>query len=131
MTDTAAVRQIIEQHNANLVQWYAEGAVDKVAEVFTKDCWQMPPNSQPLVGREALREGWRQMVGWGKCDFSLETRDVLASGTIGGSVGPLVAGRAFDMTASYHIVFLILTLLAVTGLILVTLLPPRGSAAMR
>lgn len=82
MTDTAIVRKIIEDHNANLVNWYADGAVDKVAEVFSEHCWQMPPNAEPFVGREALREGWRQAVLWGGWNFTLETQDVVVSGNI-------------------------------------------------
>ena len=82
MTETGTIKKIIEDRNANLMKWYGEGAVDKVAEVFSEDCWQMPPNSEPLVGREALREGWRRMFDWGKCDFSLEAQDVLVSGSI-------------------------------------------------
>ena len=49
---------------------------------------------------------------------------VLACGTIGGAVGPLLAGRIFDVTGSYWILFLVLTGLAVVGLILVNLLQP-------
>ena len=47
---------------------------------------------------------------------------VLFSGSIGGSVGPLLAGRIFDVTGSYRSVFMLLTGLAVAGLILITLL---------
>jgi MFS family permease len=51
---------------------------------------------------------------------------VLASGTIGGAAGPLMAGRTFDVTGSYRIAFLVLILLAVIGFVLITLLrPPR------
>ena len=49
---------------------------------------------------------------------------VLASGTLGGAAGPLMAGRAFDVTGSYRIAFLVLTLLAVIGFVLITLLQP-------
>ncbi len=47
---------------------------------------------------------------------------VLASGTIGGAAGPLMAGLTFDVTGSYRIAFLILTLAAVIGFVLITLL---------
>jgi MFS family permease len=43
---------------------------------------------------------------------------VLASGTLGGAAGPLMAGRAFDVTGSYRIAFLVLALLAVIGFVL-------------
>jgi MFS family permease len=49
---------------------------------------------------------------------------ILASGTMGGAAGPLMAGYTFDVTGSYRIAFLILTLLAVIGFILITLLQP-------
>ena len=52
---------------------------------------------------------------------------VLASGTLGGAAGPLLAGRTFDVTGSYRIAFYILILLAVIGFVLITLLqPPRA-----
>jgi len=53
---------------------------------------------------------------------------VLFSGTIGGAVGPLAAGRTFDVTGSYRMVFFALIVLAVIGFALVTLLrPPRNT----
>jgi MFS family permease len=55
---------------------------------------------------------------------------VLASGTIGGAIGPLMAGVTFDTTGSYRIAFLLLTLLAVIGFVLILLLkPPREEGA--
>ena len=57
---------------------------------------------------------------------------VLASGTIGGAAGPLMAGRTFDVTGSYRIAFYVLILLAVIGFALITLLkPPRELDAGR
>jgi MFS-type transporter involved in bile tolerance (Atg22 family) len=53
-------------------------------------------------------------------------------GTLGGAAGPLMAGRAFDVTGNYRIAFLVLTLLAVIGFVLITLLqPPREEDAGR
>ena len=51
---------------------------------------------------------------------------VLFSGTLGGAIGPLMAGHIFDLSGSYRLVFLILTAMAVIGLILVTTLRPPG-----
>jgi Ketosteroid isomerase homolog len=42
----------------------------------------MPPNQPPLVGREAIRQFWRQATGWGKWEFSLKTQEVDVSGPI-------------------------------------------------
>jgi len=54
---------------------------------------------------------------------------VLFCGTIGGAIGPLSAGRIFDVAGSYRIVFLILSALAVAGFILVILLKPQRDKA--
>ncbi len=49
---------------------------------------------------------------------------VLFCGTLGGAVGPLVAGRIFDITGSYHMVFLVLAGLTVIGFVLMMYLRP-------
>ena len=53
---------------------------------------------------------------------------VLFSGTLGGAIGPLMAGRIFDVTGSYRLVFIVLTAMALVGIGLVgTLRPPVKS----
>ena len=49
---------------------------------------------------------------------------ILFSGTIGGSVGPWLTGYVFDTTGSYQIAFIILIVLAMTGLGLICYLHP-------
>jgi MFS family permease len=49
---------------------------------------------------------------------------ILFSGTLGGAVGPLMAGRTFDLTGSYHLVFLVLSALTLIGFVLMILLRP-------
>jgi MFS family permease len=44
--------------------------------------------------------------------------------TVGGSIGPLLAGHLFDTVHSYQLVFFVLAGLAVAGLILTLLLRP-------
>ena len=82
MHETESVRKVIEEHNSNLMAWYASGQIDRVVEVFAEDCWQMPPNAEPMVGREALRAGWKQAVKWGNWNFTFETQDVVLSGNV-------------------------------------------------
>ena len=53
---------------------------------------------------------------------------VLFSGTIGGSVGPLLAGHIFDVTGSYRAAFITLTALALIGFALITILRPLADA---
>jgi ketosteroid isomerase-like protein len=80
MENTDIFREAIERHNANLARWYAVGNIDSVASVFAEDAWQMPPNSPPLVGQEAIRGFWRDAVKWGKWAFTLEAQDIAVSG---------------------------------------------------
>ena len=49
---------------------------------------------------------------------------ILFSGTLGGALGPLMAGRTFDVTGSYQIVFLVLSVLTLLGSVLMILLRP-------
>lgn len=49
---------------------------------------------------------------------------VLFSGTLGGAVGPLMAGRIFDLSGSYRVVFIILSIMALIGVGLITTLRP-------
>lgn len=49
-------------------------------------------------------------------------------GTVGGAIGPILAGRIFDMTGNYAIAFLTLAGMALLALVLVLTLP-RGAQA--
>lgn len=81
-SDLAAVRQVIDEHNANAERWYAAGHVDSLAALFAEDVWQMPPNSPPLTGRDSLRSFWTNAVKWGRWQFDLAAQDVVTSGTL-------------------------------------------------
>jgi uncharacterized protein (TIGR02246 family) len=74
--NTEQVRPTIERHNANAVRWYAAGDVDSLATLFAEDAWQMPPHQPALVGRNAIRNFWRDAVRWGKWDFTLAIQTV-------------------------------------------------------
>ncbi len=53
---------------------------------------------------------------------------VLFFGTIGGSIGPILAGLAFDLYGSYTLAFLTLLIFSGLGMALVLTLPGRGRA---
>ena len=52
---------------------------------------------------------------------------VMCSFTIGGAIGPVLAGSIFDMTGSYNSAFLTCVAVGVTGIILSALLRPTSS----
>ena len=49
---------------------------------------------------------------------------VIFGGTIGGAVGPLLAGYIFDRAGNYNLVFVILSVVAAAGFLLVAALKP-------
>ena len=51
---------------------------------------------------------------------------VFFSGTIGGAIGPVLAGHIFDITSSYHLAFLVCVAISVVSLILILLLTPTS-----
>jgi MFS family permease len=53
---------------------------------------------------------------------------VLFSGTLGGSIGPLLAGFLFDQTGTYQVVLGVLVFMALCGLFLATLLHPKQNS---
>ena len=61
---------------------------------------------------------------FGTCSHGVLFGIVIFSGTLGGFIGPLMAGRIFDVTGSYQIAFLVLTGVVGLGLALMTFLKP-------
>jgi MFS family permease len=49
---------------------------------------------------------------------------VAFGGTVGGAIGPILAGLVFDLTRSYHLIFMALICLAAVSLLLTLLLRP-------
>ncbi len=49
---------------------------------------------------------------------------VAFSGSIGGAIGPIVAGHIYDVISSYQLVFCLLTGIGIIGLILTSFLKP-------
>ena len=52
---------------------------------------------------------------------------ILFFGTIGGAIGPVLAGWVFDVTGDYDYAFATLALMGAVGLVLMASLPPRRS----
>jgi uncharacterized protein (TIGR02246 family) len=76
------VRAIIERRNAQIEGFYAHADADSLASALAEDAWQMPPNQPAVVGREAIRQYWRQAFQFGRWDFTLRTQDVAVSGPL-------------------------------------------------
>jgi MFS family permease len=55
---------------------------------------------------------------------------IVFSTSLGGAVGPLLAGYMFDVNDSYQLAFLVLAILSLTSLILAILLKPAGRKSL-
>ncbi len=55
---------------------------------------------------------------------------ILFFGTIGGAIGPILAGWIFDVYGTYQYAFMLLAAMAAIGLALVVSLPGKAHAAM-
>jgi MFS family permease len=55
---------------------------------------------------------------------------IIFSGTIGGAIGPLLAGRIFDVTGSYQLVFLIIAVVSVIAFVLSLLVRPNEARGL-
>lgn len=80
--NATAVRGTIETHNQHAMHWYSTGQADSLAALFAEDVWQLPPNSPPVVGRDALRQYWTAAFKAGTWDFKVATQDVVTSGPL-------------------------------------------------
>ena len=56
---------------------------------------------------------------------------VIFGGTIGGAIGPVLAGHLFDITSSYQLAFLICLAFSVTAVILILFLSPTRNEALK
>jgi ketosteroid isomerase-like protein len=81
-TDTKDVRHVIDSLNTKLVAWYAAGQADSAAQIFAQDVWALPPNSEPLVGRDSLRSFQKNVFGTGNWQFTMHTDDVVAADSL-------------------------------------------------
>ncbi|MBA7648986.1 hypothetical protein ES703_56778 [subsurface metagenome] len=56
---------------------------------------------------------------------------VAFSGTVGGAIGPILAGYIFDVTSAYSPAFWLCTLISALGLVLLLLLKPIGERSQK
>ena len=52
---------------------------------------------------------------------------ILFFGTLGGTLGPIIAGKIFDMTKTYENAFIILTIVSIIGVMLASRLPRKNT----
>jgi uncharacterized protein (TIGR02246 family) len=84
---SASVRAQIEAVNKQFVALFNKGDAEGFAKVYATDATILPPNAQPIHGREAITKFWRG--GWdaGLRNVVLTTTEVSAMGNTAYEVG--------------------------------------------
>jgi ketosteroid isomerase-like protein len=80
--ESAAFRETIGGVARRYGQWVGSGQVDSVANLFTEQGRQMPPNEPPAVGRAAIRERQARLASLGKWELHITPEVSLASGPL-------------------------------------------------
>lgn len=77
--DADAMRAAVEKQVAKMAQLQTAGDGTGVGLLYARDAVVMPPNSEPVVGREAIQALWTEMVAAGN-PVSLTTKDIIVAG---------------------------------------------------
>lgn len=77
--DADAMRAAVEKQVARMAQMQTAGDAAGVGLLYANDAVVMPPNSEPVVGREAIQALWTEMVAAGN-PVSLTTKDIIVAG---------------------------------------------------
>ena len=80
--DMDALRLIIEEKNLAFTQAHVTGDREVIDAMFTDDARVLPPNSDPVEGRQAIDELTRQYIEYGVYEFHEETVDFYGSGDL-------------------------------------------------
>ena len=78
--DAAALRSAIEAQNAKFAAAFNRGDGAGMAALYTENGRSMPPNSEPLQGREAIRTFTEAGAEMGLTDLTLSTVSLESSG---------------------------------------------------
>ena len=80
--DMDALKMIIEAKNLAFTQAHVTGDREVIDAMFTDDARVLPPNSDPVEGRQAIDELTRQYIEYGVYEFHEETIDFYGSGDL-------------------------------------------------
>ena len=77
--DADAMRAAVEKQVAKMAQLLNTGDAAGVRSLYAKDAVVMPPNSEPVVGLDAIQALWTEMAAAGN-PLSLTTKDIVVAG---------------------------------------------------
>ena len=87
MLETPAIRQEIEQRNAEFVAAFNRGDMAGLAAAYTEDGQVLPPGHPPLSGRAAIQQFWQSVMDQGVRGVELRTEHAEAAGDLAYEIG--------------------------------------------
>ncbi len=72
----------IKAKNEQLVNSFMDGDLEALTEMYTNDAAFLPPNSDAVVGKEAIKETWKGMLNMGLSKVILNTIEAKSYGLI-------------------------------------------------
>ena len=81
--ESAAFKQYVDGVAQRWGAWVGAGQADSIANGFTEDGREMPPNAPAAVGRAAIKAAWEQFFGMGKWTITVRPEVSAANGPLG------------------------------------------------
>jgi ketosteroid isomerase-like protein len=85
--ESVAAKEIISKYNSQIEKLYKAKQIDSIVNYMAENVIQFPPNSKPLIGKDSIRNYWKQLFQFGDIDFSIQTQDVKANGPLAIELG--------------------------------------------
>lgn len=85
--DDAADRAALDAATQAWVAAFNARDADAMAALTTEDMILLPPNAEPVRGRDAVREVWKQAVSTAKATASISTEETVIAGDIAYKLG--------------------------------------------
>ena len=76
------LKQMINEKNARISEFYKQGLADSVASFFASNLIQMVPNQPPTIGVDKFKESWGQSMQFGTWTFNLNAEEIKGCGDI-------------------------------------------------
>lgn len=73
--------------NRKFAEAAAKRDVEAIASLYTDDAILLPPDSELVVGRDAIRQLWQSLIGGGLAGVSISSTKIEVDGDIATDVG--------------------------------------------
>jgi uncharacterized protein (TIGR02246 family) len=76
MATTVGVREAIASANENFMDTFSQGDAAGMADLYTEDGQVLPPNSDFVMGKEAIQSFWQALIDMGIKEVKLDIGEV-------------------------------------------------------